>query len=112
FHLAREISVDGAVVRLDPFLDIKRGVEHGLKGVIVLLRDWLELVVVTLGALHRYTQQARGDNLHFRFERVIAIGAYLIRIAVAFARTVLSVPQVVSGLKQFDDLGRGHLPWL
>ena len=109
FEFTGQVRVDDAVVWLRPLLDVERRIEHRLKRVVILLRDRLELVVMTLRALHRHTQQAGPDDLHRRFERVVAIGADLVRIAIALAGAVLAIAKEVRGFEQLDDLGRRGL---
>lgn len=109
FEFAGQVGVNDAIVWLHPFLDVERRVKKRLERIVILLRDRLELVVMTLRALDRQAEQAGADDLHRGFERVIAVGADLVRVAVALARAILAVAKEVSGFEQFDDPQRRGL---
>ena len=74
------------------------------------MRNRLELVRVAFGALNRQTEQRRGRDLHRPFDGVIPVGAHLVRIAVAFTRPVLAVPQKMCCDQGIDDIfGNRHV---
>ena len=102
--------LDDPVVGLHPILDGKGGIEERLQGIIVLLGDGLELVVVALGALNGQSQQARPDDLLAGFQRIITIHTDLVRIAVRFTRAVLTVAQEMGRLQQLPNLRSHRIP--
>ena len=87
--------------------------KHGLKLIKVLLRQRLKLVIMTFGALKSEAQQGRCDDLLRRLQGRVAVDANFIRIAIAFAGTILSVSQIVSCDKLIDHLrGSGFAMFL
>ena len=102
--------LDDPVVGLHPILDRKGRIEERLQGIIVLLGDGLELVVVALGALNGQSQQARPDDLLAGFQRIITVHTDLIRIAVRFASTILTVAQEMGRFQQLPDFRSHRIP--
>ena len=64
-------------------------------------------MVVAFGALQREAEQAGADDLHRGFERVVAVGADFLGIAVALGGAGLAVAEKMGGCEQLNDFGRG-----
>ena len=90
------------VLGVDPVLGIERREPDRLELVVLPLRDWLELVVVTAGAVHRQPQECGERDLQARLERRATIDLERFRLLHANVGPVLAVPQKVRRFEQLD----------
>ena len=106
----RRRGLDHAIVGLDPLVEVERRRQDRMELVILLLRDRLELVIVAFRTLEREPQERRADDLDGAVEHGNLVGADLVGVAVALARSVLSIAEEMRGDELIDDLGSDRDP--